>query len=294
MNPPFTRITICGVGLIGGSLGLATQRAFPDVQITGIDRSRNARSLARRRGAIDRVADDENEALTAAELIILATPVRAVIEWMPRLGACVQPGTIISDVGSTKAEVVAAAARYLPDSVHFIGGHPMAGTERSGPEHADPDLFRNATYVLCPSAPPVNGPLRRLRRWVRALGAHPVVMEAAAHDRLVAYVSHLPQLVSTALADLMANAPDGVVEGPAVELSAGAFRDMTRLAASPYSIWGDIAATNRKHILQAVDEYLRRLQDIRTALARDDLQASFTRANAFYQRYTRRKKTRRS
>src|SRR5262249_49954731 len=169
MKPPFKRITICGVGLIGASLGLATKRAFPSTHIIGVDRSRRALRTARSLGAIDTIADDWADAFRFSSLIILATPVKGILEWLPRLGAYVSPGTVVSDAGSTKTEILAAAARALPASVHFIGGHPMAGKSVSGAAQADPALFRGATYTLCPGAHRADGALRRLRRWGRAL-----------------------------------------------------------------------------------------------------------------------------
>ena len=284
MRLPFKTVTIVGVGLIGGSLGLATRRAFPGVTVTGFDRRRTALRRARRMGAIDRAAPDLPSAVSAADLVVLATPIRDILSCLSRLGRWLPPGAVVTDTGSTKAAVL-EAARALPPSVSFIGGHPMTGKAVSGVAQSEPDLFQGAPYVLCPVVSAA-GALPRLRRWVRALGARPMVLDADEHDRLVAYVSHLPQLLSTALAGLIARPPQDVSPEAAVRLSAGGFRDMIRLASSPYDVWGDILATNQPAVRRALREYVRVLRDLEMALAGPDLKAAFARANRCYQLYT--------
>jgi prephenate dehydrogenase len=250
-------IAIAGVGLIGGSFGLAARKAGFSGTILGVSSPRTI-AAAITCGAIDRGAT-LNEATAQADLIFLSQPISVILQTLDHLQP--KPGAIVTDAGSTKAAICAAAAR-VPG---FIGGHPMAGKEVSGVEAAEADLFRGRPWVFT-SEPPT--PLRDL---IASFGARILVMKPAEHDRMVAWSSHLPQLASTALAGAIHHhAPDAVaVAGPGL-------RDMTRLAASPWDIWRDIIATNQENIYAALDAYIARLESLRGGL-----DAEFERATRF-------------
>jgi len=251
-------IAIAGVGLIGGSFGLATRKAGFTGTILGVSSARTI-GKAMKRGAIDRGVSLP-EAAGNADLIFLSQPISIILETLATLKGMVRPGAIVTDAGSTKA-AICKAAEPLP----FVGGHPMAGKEVSGIEAAEADLFRGRPWVFT-SEPPA--PLREL---VASFGARILVMKAEEHDRMVAWSSHLPQLVSTALAGAVHHhAPDAVaVAGPGL-------RDMTRLAASPWDIWRDIIATNHDNVYAALDAYIARLDSLRVGL-----DAEFERASHF-------------
>jgi prephenate dehydrogenase len=253
-------VTIVGTGLIGGSLALALKRAFAQVRISGIDRP-EVLERARRLNIIDSVEPRE------ADLIILAAPVGDILKLLDQYAA---GATLITDVGSTKAMICRKAERM---NIPFIGGHPMAGLESSGPEAATADLFRDAPYFICPikSTPP--GSIERMHDIAAAIGAKPCTIPADDHDRLVAQISHLPQLLSTLLADQTAAHRD--FAGPGL-------RSMTRLAASPFHVWRDIFKTSGflPHELQSFIERLQRVLDSIEAGKFDEIEGLFKRGGS--------------
>ncbi|MBN1418846.1 MAG: prephenate dehydrogenase [Planctomycetes bacterium] len=271
----YGRIAIAGVGLIGGSLALALRRKGLAREVIGVGRSETT-GQALGLGLIDRALPYESlgEAARGADLVILATPIRRILELIEMLGrgGALEPGTVVTDVGSTKRRIL-DAARILPAGVHFIGGHPMAGSEKTGPGAADPFLFQNAIYVLAP-APGVPGDdVGRLSRTLERIGARVVVIDAAEHDRLAAAVSHLPQLTAVALVRHA-----GALRSSAIDplrLAAGGFRDMTRIASSPFSVWKDIIETNASEIRAALDGFIARLAALRDSLDAESLAAEF-------------------
>jgi prephenate dehydrogenase len=241
----FRRITIVGLGLMGGSLALAFRRAGFRGKLVGVSRPESL-AEARRLGAIDEGFGYEELAAGAAQadLVILATPIHQILAQLEVLGrAPLAPGALVTDVGSTKREVLAAAERALGARVHFIGGHPMAGSEKRGMAAADPFLFENAYYVLTPQEGTPPGEVDRLAELVGRTGARVVVLTAEEHDRIAAAISHLPQLLAVALVNSLEEL--GPLRDHALRLAAGGFRDMTRIASSPFPVWRDILATNR-------------------------------------------------
>ncbi|HAK96859.1 MAG TPA: prephenate dehydrogenase/arogenate dehydrogenase family protein [Planctomycetes bacterium] len=263
-RPP--AVCIAGVGLIGGSLGLALRRSGRVREVVGVSRPETI-AAARAVGAIDRgcAYDDLEQAASACDVIVLATPIRRIIELITRLSrAALPPGTIVTDVGSTKALILEGAEALLPPEAVFIGGHPMAGAEKAGIGAADPFLFQNAYYVLCPSRRAPEAATRSLGGLLESIGARVLVMDAQVHDRTVAAVSHLPHLLAVALVNFVA----GMDSGHALELAAGGFRDMTRIASSPFGVWKDIIETN----LPAIARTLRAFGETLGACA-DDLEA---------------------
>jgi prephenate dehydrogenase len=256
----FRRVGIVGVGLIGGSIAFATRRAFPDATVIGVDRD-EVTLVARQLGALHQGSRDL-AALAAAELIVLAAPVRQNLEVLGQLES-VCPGTaVVTDVGSTKRATV-EAARRLPSRLTFIGGHPLAGAARGGFDASRADLFERRPWLLTPEPATPGGPLARLTGFLTALGASCTNVDPITHDRVLAYTSHLPQLTATALM---------AVVGPAVgdaglRLSGSGLADTTRVAASPAAIWSDICATNADQVVPALDRLIETLQRLRTQLA---------------------------
>ncbi len=274
--PSPRRVTIVGVGLMGGSLGLAIKRFCPEVDVIGVDQNTAILLRAQERGAIHWGTPDLVEGVTDADLIFLATPIGAILALLPALAPCIPPGAIVSDLGSTKREICRAAQKYLPQN--FVGGHPMTGSERKGLEAADPFLFENAIYVLTPLRPD-DEKAQRLADFLRQLGASPLLLSPEHHDRLAAYVSHLPQLLAVALTHLIGekSARDGFYR----ELAAGGLRDMTRIASSPYELWHDILFTNQPEIEQALEAMISQLRAMHSALRRGTLRESFQKAADF-------------
>jgi prephenate dehydrogenase len=270
------RISILGTGLIGGSLGLAWTERRPDCTIVGHDRP-EVLETAEARGAIDEKAADPVTAVEGTDLVVLATPLATVLKLLEAIGDHVPDDAIITDVGSVKTPVLGQAADVLPDGIHFLGGHPMAGAEHAGIDHADPLLFENAVYVLClpddQDEAVLDGSLAPLLDLVESTGARPLLLDAERHDRLVAAVSHLPQLLAVALVNTVAEADDAEeTANLALELAGGGFRDMTRIADSPFEMWRDILVGNEGPIHDALSHFRRTLRSLRNRLIEDDLE----------------------
>jgi len=264
-------VAILGVGLIGGSFALAIRKAgFPGT-ITGVS-SAPALEEALQLGIIDRAAALE-DAVPDADLIYLAQPIGRILHSLALVDAHVKPGALITDAGSTKQAIVKEARRAVVRG-RFLGGHPLAGKETRGAAAAEADLFRGRPYVLTPADPAeMDAPFLEM---LNSIGARPVILGAAEHDRLVAASSHLPQLASTALAALLAQEfPDvAQVAGPGLV-------DATRLALSSYDLWRDIVATNTASIDEALAGYIQKLEHIRENLRTRQLQEEFAHAGQF-------------
>ena len=263
MSGEWRVVTIAGVGLIGGSFALALRQAGFAGKIIGVSSPATVQA-ALERGAIDE-ALPLTEAAAQSDVIYLAQPIERILETLGAIDNAVRPGTLITDAGSTKRAIVDRAQQTIKRG-RFVGGHPMAGKEARGVPAADANLFRTRPYVLTSSDP-------ELERWIEKIGARLVRLDPAEHDRLVALVSHLPQLLSTALASLIADNPEAVrVAGPAAA-------DLTRLARSPYDIWRDIFSTNAGEIDKVLADAIARLQTFReNLLSEPDMQATFARA----------------
>lgn len=263
VNGAWKVVTVAGVGLIGGSFALALRQAGFEGRIIGVS------SAATVRAALDRGAIDEAlplaEAAAQSDVIYLAQPIANILETLSVVDDAVRPGTLITDAGSTKQAIVERACQTIRRG-RFVGGHPMAGKEARGVQAADANLFQSRPYVL-------TGSDATLEYWIEKIGARLVKLDAAEHDRLVAVVSHLPQLLSTALASLIADVPEAArVAGPAAA-------DLTRLALSPYDIWRDIFATNTQEIDRVIGDAIARLQTLReNLLSESDMKATFARA----------------
>jgi prephenate dehydrogenase len=255
LTPPFERIAIIGFGLIGGSLGLAIKRRWPSSHVTAIDRN-DVLSTAMRLRAADATGDDL-AAIGHPGLVVLAAPARENIALLHRLPDHVAAGTLVTDVGSTKAAIVTAASA-LSGRIRFVGGHPLAGAAVGGIEAARADLFDGQPWMLVDGSGGMAA-VAALERFVLGLGARPYRLGADEHDRLLAYLSHLPQLAATALMHVV-----GEHAGAAgLPLSGRGLRDTTRLASSPASVWRDIVETNPDHIAGALDELIAALQALK-------------------------------
>jgi prephenate dehydrogenase len=274
------QITIFGTGLIGSSFGLALKkRRFPG-RIVGCDRA-PVLERAEKEGAIDTGKTDPTGAVRGSQVVLLATPVSAIIDLIERLGPALPPRTLLTDVGSTKAEIVARASVALGKTggCRFLGGHPIAGKEQSGVEFADADLFDGAVWFFTPaSAQKVDdGISGEFLEWVQKIGARIAFIDSAQHDRLCAWTSHLPQMVSTALAASLVE--EYGEEAPVLEFGGRALREMTRISASPYSMWRDIALTNKKNIRDVLLKLEQRLAHLRENLDTRELAMEFERAH---------------
>jgi len=270
MAIPFNKIAIVGVGLVGGSLGLAIKKRSHGTRILGVGRSRDRLEIAARLGAIDSYRTGCDCELEDQELIILATPVENILAVLPSLGKHLASGAVVTDVGSTKQAICEKAWHWLPGYAEFIGGHPVAGRETLGVENSDADLFVNAPYVICPKAGTGSGNVERLSLFAASIGARPVIMSAEEHDMAMSFVSHLPQMLSTALAGL--SMPEYIA------VSGSGFLDMVRLAGSPYSVWESIFATNNENIDRALEVFIKHLQMMRSALKCKGLAEEFSKA----------------
>ena len=271
-------VAIVGVGLIGGSFGLALKAAGFDGKILGVSSEATIRN-AREIGAIDEGRPIAS-AVAAADLVYLAQPIGRILDTIRHLDAWVRPGALVTDAGSTKHAIVSAAHANLR-RCQFLGGHPMAGKETRGVQSADAQLFAGRPYVLTPSSPeeldtPAAAPFIA---WLKKIGARTVVMGAEEHDRLVAFSSHVPQLISTALAAALAeSAPEAArVAGPGLI-------DATRLALSSYDLWRDILATNTGAITEALTTYITKLEHVRDNLRTRQLQDEFANGAGFARR----------
>jgi prephenate dehydrogenase len=266
-EPSWQRVTVVGCGLVGSSFALAMRRAGACARLAGWDVSEAALGEALRRGIVDEV-DEAFKAggASGSDLIYLAMPVGQIVAFLRGPAREVRPGAVVTDAGSTKLEVCRAAVTGAPRGWRFVGGHPVAGSHLSGPAHARADLFVGAPYVLASEADGSDpGALSALSETLGLLGARVRVMPAREHDRAMAFLSHLPQLVSGALAAVGRNQLDARALR---DLSGTGYRDLTRLAASPWSVWRDILSTNSAEVADALDALLETL-----AAARDELRA---------------------
>jgi prephenate dehydrogenase len=273
----FQRVSIVGLGLLGGSWALALKKNALSARVRGCD-SREVLERALALQVIDEAEEDPVEAVRHADLVILATPVGVTLDLLPKLHSAAAANALITDLGSTKRLICERAKEVFCGGSLFLGGHPIAGKERSGLEHAEASLFRNARYALVPLRPEdlSDHRVKSLSALITQLGALPFVCDPAAHDRAVAFLSHLPQLVSTGLASLIAEHSTG--DFLPLEFAGPGFRDVTRLAESPYPLWRDICLTNLDNIESALTAVIQKLDSIRLHLTGPELEHDFKRA----------------
>jgi prephenate dehydrogenase len=276
-------VAIIGVGLIGGSFGLALRAAGFRGRIVGVSSSASIETAVAM-GAVD-AGVSLDEAARSCDLLYLSQPICAIEETLERIGGIAAADTLITDAGSTKVSIVGKARRVVRSAL-FIGGHPMAGKESRGVAAATADLFRGRPYILTPaSLDDLNTPAGRgLQTWIERFGSHIVTVTPDEHDRAVAFVSHLPQMASTALAACLADSPDASEN---VRLAGPGLADMSRLALSSFDIWGDIVRTNAGNIDHALAVYIDKLTELRDNLQTQRLGNVFGSASAIAQRIRR-------
>jgi len=280
------RIAILGTGLLGTSVGLALRAAGYTGSLAGWNRSAEGGREALAMGAVDAMGSDPIELARQSEVVILCVPIYSTLDYMEQLSGVLSPEHLITDVGSTKGQITDAADRLFntPERAAFLPGHPMAGKERGGASLADANLFRGAVWLFTDDPAwqrSTRGAelARDWRAWVAAMGSKTIDLDADRHDELVAWVSHLPQFTATALSALL---EEQVGNAPELKHVGGrALREMTRLGASPFSMWRDIAHTNTEAIEAALQALERRLAYIRENLRTPELREEFERANAF-------------
>jgi prephenate dehydrogenase len=277
---PIRQITIIGTGLIGGSLALALKKRGFRGQIIGCDRP-PVLQQAIKAGAVDAGQSQPFTAARGSQVVVLATPVLGIIDLIDRLGSRLPSKTLLTDVGSTKAQILARAKTVFGKNaaMQFLGGHPMAGREQSGLEFADPDLFQGATWFVTP----VRGQhiyesaSGEYIEWLEKIGARIASIDAEEHDKLCAWISHLPQMISTALAATLVE--EYGADAPLLEVGGRALREMTRISSSPYSWWRDVALTNRENLQDALLKLEQRIAHIRENLDTRELAAEFEKAH---------------
>jgi prephenate dehydrogenase len=280
------RIAILGTGLLGTSAGLALRAAGFRGGITGWNRGAEGGEIALSMGAVDTLAAEPLQAARESEVVLLAVPIYATLDWMERLAPVLGPEHLVTDVGSTKAQITAAAGRLFntPERAGFLPGHPMAGKERGGAALGDANLFRGAVWLFTDNpgwkrSPHSAALAKEWRQWVAAMGSKTIDIDAVRHDELVGWVSHLPQFVATALSALL---EEEVGDAPELKDVGGrALREMTRLGASPYSMWRDIAYTNTEAVQRSLHALEQRLAHLRENLRTPELRDEFERANRF-------------
>jgi prephenate dehydrogenase len=259
----FKKITIIGVGLIGGSLGLALKKKNPKFKISGIDKLEIIEK-AIARGAIDEGTINLENGIKEADIIIIATPVKTIVDLLPRINPFIKKGCIVTDTGSTKGQIVETADKILSKDVYFVGGHPIAGSEKYGIDSAVPHLFQDKTYILTPTNDTNLLALKKIFLLIKIINAKRLILDPLEHDRIVGAVSHLPQIMAVSLTNMIGELGQQENNDNYFKAIGEGFKDMTRIASSPYKMWEDICETNQENILEMIQEfrnYLRIIED---------------------------------
>ncbi len=285
------KVTIIGLGLMGGSLSLAIKKFLPRIEITGVDKDKAALEKAQERGAIDIRARNLKEGVKEAGLVFLACPISEILDIIPKLPPLIGKKTIVSDMGSTKTRICKKAGRCFSKdkNIFFVGGHPMTGGATKGIEEANPLMFENAIYVLTPAGEEQKQVSdRSLKPFLENLGAEIVYIDPDKHDQAAAYVSHLPQLIAVSLAGVVGRRED--LSPICAYLAAGGFKDMTRIASSPFGMWKDIFKTNSKKISQSLQDFIELLKFADRKLTGDELKDLFINSSRFRESIPNRQK----
>ena len=265
-----TRVAILGLGLIGGSLGLALRQAGPEqVEVTGFARRATTGELALQMGAVDKLADTPQAAVQDADFVFLCTPVLQMLPMAEAVLPVMKPGAVLTDVGSTKGWFVQKIRSLLPQHIHYIGGHPMAGRERSGMEAAQADLFRDKWFIFTPLPDTPPELMHRLRQLVQLTGAKTAELDEQTHDQITAVISHVPHVVAAGLVQLLRKQNDPV---QTARFIGGGFRDTTRIASSDADMWADICMTNGENIAAELDATVKLLGNVATMIRAGDRQ----------------------
>ncbi len=265
------KIAVIGLGLIGGSLALSLKNVNKEFIITGYDIKSESMNIAKYRDIIDVIAGSYKEAVSDADLVIIATPISKIVEVADHIKDYLKNGAIITDVGSAKEKIVRKVCKIFPENVYFIGGHPMAGSENEGILSATPDLFRNTFYILTPTDTTISEPLVILHSLFTKIGAKVISIDPREHDENVALISHLPHVLSTNLVDMIDDKQKNMKN--LFKLCAGGFRDMTRIAAANTKMWLDISFENKEKLIKSIDNYIEYLKNFRSNIQNDNLES---------------------
>lgn len=276
---PFRRAAIIGTGLIGGSFGLALRKRFPGISIAGFDRE-DVLKRALACGAIQEAAWTMKDAIPGADLVYIALPLAETISTLPAVAASCQPRALITDTCGAKAVVCRAAHSMISNPARFLGGHPMAGKEISGIEHADGEMFRGAPYALIAAENDTDPRVQDFAELLKGIGAKPVWCDADTHDWAVGIVSHLPQVVALALARVVSDESDE--SGMPVKLAGRGLQDTLRLAGSPYGVWRDVLFANRENVSRGLERLAQEIDHLRMNLSSKELEEEFCAANDLF------------
>ncbi len=258
-------VAIIGVGLIGGSIGLALRGRGLAQKVIGVGRTQRRLRIAQQLGALSSFTTDLAQGVEQADLVVVCTPVATIVEQVRRISQFCPVGSLITDAGSTKGEICSSLSAESCGTAHFVGSHPMAGSEKSGPEFADADLFEDSVTIVTPTDQSAEQHVLTIEQFWKSLGSRVVQMAPDEHDRAVASVSHVPHLVASALA-----AATGLEDLP---LAAGGWRDTTRVASGDVELWRQILTENRRHVLQSLISFEKLLSEFRQALEQNDTAA---------------------
>jgi cyclohexadieny/prephenate dehydrogenase len=282
MSVLYQRVALIGLGLIAGSMSLAMRRAGVVGEISGYARSAETRKIARDLGLVDHVCESAAEAVKDADLVILAVPVGAMGSVMQDIAPALKKGAVVSDVGSVKKDIFASVLPHLPEGVEFIGTHPMAGTEHSGPNAGFAELFDNRWCLIVPTETSSDAEIARIEKLWQALGANTKHMDAEHHDLVCAVVSHTPHLIAYTMVGV-ADDLSRVTDQEVIEFSAAGFRDFTRIAASDPTMWRDVFLSNKEATLEILGRFTEELFALQRAIRQGDgdhLHEYFTRTRA--------------
>jgi cyclohexadieny/prephenate dehydrogenase len=278
----FDRVALIGIGLIGSSLARALRRDSPETTIVACARRPETLATVRRLALADATTDDPALAVQGADLVVIATPLSAYAELGRRIAPGLRDGAILTDVGSVKQAAIRDLGPYVPRPVHFVPGHPVAGTEHSGPESGFAELFRDRWCILTPPPETAPEPVAAVGRMWQGFGMRVVTMSADHHDKVLAMTSHLPHLIAYTIVGTATNLEESL-KSEVIEFSASGFRDFTRIAASDPVMWRDIFLNNREAVLEIVQRFTEDLTALQRAIRwgeGDKLQELFTRTRA--------------
>ncbi len=264
----FKKITIIGVGLIGGSFGLALKKKKPSFKIVGIDKQKVIEKAITRE-AIDEGTISLEEGIKEADVVILATPVKTILNLLTQINPFLKKGCLVTDTGSTKQQIVQKADKVLSEDIFFIGGHPMAGSEEYGIESANPHLFQDRTYILTPTKKSNLIAMEKISSLIKMIDAKKLILDSLEHDRIVGTVSHLPQIMAVSLLNMISGLVQKENNNNYFKAIGEGFKDMTRIASSPYKIWEDICDTNQENIVEMIQEFRNYLEVIEDKLKND-------------------------
>src|SRR6056297_523745 len=276
----FSQITIVGLGLMGGSFGLAVKDFYPATKVVGVDFQKQLK-IALRRETLDKAyqPEDLKESIDGSDLVVLATPVDQVLQNVKKLSDLVERGTVVMDLGSTKLEICRTGWDYFDRSQgSFIGGHPMTGAEIKGMAGAHPLLYENSVFVLCTRDGQPTASSKKLASFLTGLGTEPRHLSPFSHDRIVARISHLPQIVSIGLMKAVQEETgigETQIDCDYLQFAGGGFKDMTRIASSPFDVWSDIFSTNGELISDEIDRFVDIMEDLRELVGNVEMEEKF-------------------